>query len=131
MNIFEDVLKAMDENGTKYEIEENEKELSVYFNLSIFDQDVECVLEHEFENETVRFYLEFLEYEDEDDSYDAESFCNTFNYESTFLKAYVDERNVVCLEYYFIPKKEIILEMFDSLVGDIYANEDSLHLFID
>ncbi|MCR5462009.1 MAG: hypothetical protein K6E87_02960, partial [bacterium] len=63
------------------------------------------------------------------DSYeDGVELVNDINFNSLFLKSYLDDENVLCIEYYSLT--DFDNEMFDELLNDTISLEELLEEYL-
>lgn len=127
--MLENLIKRLKEEGIEYEEINENKEDTISFGVMLCNESIPCEFTYNEEEGIIKFYTEILEFDDET-AMDGLQLTNDINYSSVFLKAYLDDNNVLCAEYYFDARIGLPMELIDDILGDIGNSEEFVEQYI-
>ena len=126
--MLENLIKKLKTEEVDYDYVDNDKEETINFGLELSYSNIDCEFSYDKDQKLVRFYSELLQFNEE--SYeDGLELINDINYNAIFLKSYLDDDNVLCVEYY-LNNKELTTEVIDDLLSDVANLEELLEEYI-
>ena len=114
--MFEKIEAYLTKKGIEVERIDDEECLTLSFMYKIPALEFPCELGFDKAENYVRLYSELLEFEKEDLDI-AYKLANDLNNDAFYLKAYVNEDNVLAAEYY-LDTKNLKLKQFRNIVAD-------------
>jgi hypothetical protein len=125
--MLENVIKKLEKEEVDFKLDDEKDALTINFGLELSFSTVNIEVSYDKNEKLYRFYSELVEFND--DSYeDGVELVNDINFNSLFLKAYLDDDNVLCIEYYAL--NDFDSEMFDELLNDTASLEELLEEYL-
>lgn len=116
--MLENVINLLKKEEVDYEFEDNKEAEIVDFQVKLSYGLVNCEFSYEKETGYIRFYSELMEFEITGTE-DALELEDNINADSIFLKAYLDDDLVLCIEYYLkgvTLTEELVSDILDEFV---------------
>lgn len=125
--MLENVIEKLKKEDVDYNLVDNDEALTISFGLELSFSNVNIEVSYDKNEKLYRFYSELVEFNN--DSYeDGVELVNDINFNSLFLKSYLDDENVLCIEYYSLT--DFDNEMFDELLNDTISLEELLEEYL-
>ena len=112
--MFSNLIKKLENEHVDYDLTGN----SIGFEIMLCDSEIQCEFSYDEENNAIRFYTELMDFNGEAFK-DGLDLANSINYNSIFLKAYLDDEYYLCAEYYIIGKNNLTNEVIDNILADL------------
>ena len=125
--MLEKVIGKLKGEEVDYNLVDDDSATTINFGLELSFSNVNIEISYDKNEKLYRFYSELVQFND--DSYeDGAELVNDINFNSLFVKAYLDDENVLCIEYYSL--NEFDSEMFDELLNDTVSLEELLEEYL-
>lgn len=125
--MLEKVIEKLKNEEVDYNLVDNNEAITISFGLELSFSNVNIEVSYDKNEKLYRFYSELVEFNN--DSYeDGVELVNDINFNSLFLKSYLDDENVLCIEYYSLT--DFDNEMFDELLNDTISLEELLEEYL-
>ena len=125
--MLEKVIEKLKNEEVDYNLVDNDDAITINFGLELSFSNVNIEVSYDKKEKLYRFYSELVEFNDESCE-DGVELVNDINFNSLFLKSYLDDENVLCVEYYSLD--DFSLEMFDELLNDTISLEELLEEYL-
>jgi len=127
--MLKNLIEKLKKEDVDFKSIDNDKELIVTFGIELSFSNIVCEFSYDKDEKVVRFYSELLEFND-DTFEDGLELVNDINYNSMFVKAYLDDDNILCAEYYISGIDELSNTLIDDLLSDVANLEELLEEYI-
>ena len=125
--MLEKVIEKLKNEEVDYNLVDNDDAITINFGLELSFSNVNIEVSYDKKEKLYRFYSELVEFNDESCE-DGVELVNDINFNSLFLKSYLDDENVLCIEYYSLI--DFDNEMFDELLNDTVSLEELLEEYL-
>lgn len=125
--MLDKVIEKLKKEDVEYNLVDDKDALTISFGLELSFSNVNVELSYDKNEKLYRFYSELIEF-NEDSYEDGAQLVNDINFNSLFIKSYLDDENVLCIEYYSL--NDFDGEMFDELLNDTISLEELLEEYL-
>lgn len=125
--MLDNIIKKLKNEDVDYNISDESDAITINFGLELSFSNVNIEVSYDKNEKLFRFYSELVEFNN-DNYEDGLGLVNDINFNSLFLKSYLDDENVLCVEYYSLV--DFDSEMFDELLSDVVSLEELLEEYL-
>lgn len=125
--MLDNVIKKLKNEDVDYNYTDESDAITINFGLELSFSNVNIEVSYDKNEKLFRFYSELVEFNN-DNYEDGLGLVNDINFNSLFLKSYLDDENVLCVEYYSLV--DFDNEMFDELLSDVVSLEELLEEYL-
>ena len=125
--MLDKVIEKLKKEDVEYNLVDDKDALTISFGLELSFSNVNIEISYDKNEKLYRFYSELVQFNDENYE-DGVELVNDINFNSLFIKSYLDDENVLCVEYYSL--NEFDSELFDELLSDTVSLEELLEEYL-
>ena len=125
--MLDNIIKKLKNEDVDYSFTDEDDAISINFGLELSFSNVNIEVSYDKNEKLYRFYSELVEF-NSDNYEDGLELVNDINFNTLFLKSYLDDDNVLCVEYYSLV--DFDTEMFDELLSDVVSLEELLEEYL-
>ena len=125
--MLDKVIEKLKSEDVEYNLVDDKDALTISFGLELSFSNVNIEVSYDKNEKLYRFYSELVQF-NEESCEDGVELVNDINFNSLFIKSYLDDENVLCIEYYSL--NDFDSEMFDELLNDTVSLEELLEEYL-
>ena len=125
--MLDKVIEKLKKEDVEYNLVDDKDALTISFGLELSFSNVNIEISYDKNEKLYRFYSELVQFNDENYE-DGVELVNDINFNSLFIKSYLDDENVLCVEYFSL--NEFDSELFDELLSDTVSLEELLEEYL-
>jgi len=125
--MLDNIIKKLKNEDVDYSFTDEADAITINFGLELSFSNVNIEVSYDKNEKLYRFYSELVEF-NSDNYEDGLELVNDINFNTLFLKSYLDDDNVLCVEYYSLV--DFDTEMFDELLSDVVSLEELLEEYL-
>lgn len=125
--MLDKVIEKLKSEDVEYNLVDDRDALTISFGLELSFSNVNIEVSYDKNEKLYRFYSELVQF-NEESCEDGVELVNDINFNSLFIKSYLDDENVLCIEYYSL--NDFDSEMFDELLNDTVSLEELLEEYL-
>ncbi len=123
--MFSNLINKLENEHVDYELSGD----SIGFEITLCDSEIQCEFSYDEDNDAIRFYTELMDFNGEAFR-DGLELANDINYNSIFLKAYLDDEYYLCAEYYISGKDGLTNMVIDNILADLADISELINEYI-